>query len=313
VEEAVRIATEIAQGLAALHELDAVHRDVKPSNILFDDKGRAMLADLGLAQAPGGPSMRSVMSQAMSHPGTPAYMSPEQASGFGHLSPSSDVYALGAVLFEMLTGRLYANVRPGTPVTKYRKDAPDWLVEALGRMLAETPKERPWDGEEAAGLLQRPEVRGQKSEVGDQRLVLSASEGSEIGRGAPLRSPKQAEEERSRREREAAEKARKEREAQERAEQDAARKRAKEEQNRRELEVARKQAEWALRQSKRMPVEKIDRSKPFSANFDFSSDTSTKDWELAGLAEDNERAFKHLLFAAISIVLILTLIYLTFG
>ena len=63
VDECVHIARDIAQGLAAIHPLDAVHRDLKPSNVLFDEQGRAKMADLRLAQMPGGPSLRSVMSQ----------------------------------------------------------------------------------------------------------------------------------------------------------------------------------------------------------------------------------------------------------
>jgi serine/threonine-protein kinase len=158
IENIVRITREVALGLAALHELDAVHRDVKPSNILFSNKSRAMLADLGLAQSPGGPSMRSQMSEAMPHPGTPDYMSPEQLASHAALPPSSDVYALGRVLFEMLTGRQHRAVRPGTPVTKYRADTPEWLVDVLEKMLAQNPLDRPRDGGELAELLAQGKI-----------------------------------------------------------------------------------------------------------------------------------------------------------
>ncbi len=154
VGEAVRIALETAQGLAALHAMDAVHRDVKPNNILFAADGRALVADLGLAQMPGGASMRSVLSQAAPHPGTPAYMSPEQSHSAEHVTPASDVYALGAVLFEMLTGRLYKNVKGGTGVQALRSETPPWLVNVLNRMLAPDPKMRPWDGNEAVTALE---------------------------------------------------------------------------------------------------------------------------------------------------------------
>ncbi len=153
VDEAVRIALETAQGLAMMHDRDVVHRDVKPSNILFAADGRALVADLGLAQMPGGASMRSVLSQAISHPGTPAYMSPEQVRSNEHLTSSSDVYALGAVLFEMLTGRVYKSQKPGTSVQALRADTPDWLAEVMGRMLAKVPEDRLWDGGEAAAAL----------------------------------------------------------------------------------------------------------------------------------------------------------------
>ena len=114
LESVLAIAQEVAAGLAKLHELDVVHRDLKPSNILFDEKGHAKVADFGLAQTPGGPSMRSQLSDPPPHPGTPAYMSPEQRNTKDYLTSASDVYALGLVLFEMLTGRVYRSQRPGT-------------------------------------------------------------------------------------------------------------------------------------------------------------------------------------------------------
>jgi serine/threonine protein kinase len=87
VEEAVRLTLEAAAGLEALHQLGTVHRDVKPSNILLDGQNHAKLADLGLAQLPGGPSRRSMAgSLAPSHPGTPEYMSPEQETTSGFLT-----------------------------------------------------------------------------------------------------------------------------------------------------------------------------------------------------------------------------------
>jgi formylglycine-generating enzyme required for sulfatase activity len=155
VEEAVRIGREVAQGLSALHALDCVHRDLKPSYILLDVQGRAKLADLGLAQVPGGPSQRSVLSQPMAHPGTPAYVSPEQRHTNEHLTPASDVYALGCVLFELLTGRLFRNVQPGTRLMSLRPDVPDWLDGLIMRMASEDPRQRPWDGAKVAYLLQQ--------------------------------------------------------------------------------------------------------------------------------------------------------------
>jgi serine/threonine protein kinase len=154
VVECVRIAREVAEGLVAVHTLDAVHRDLKPSNILFDEQGRVKIADLGLAQVPGGSSLRSVLSQAVPHPGTPAYMSPEQMTSSVHLTPASDVYALGCVLFEMLTGRMYRNVRPGTSVRSLRENVPGWLDELFVRMLAKNPEERPWNGEEVTEIIE---------------------------------------------------------------------------------------------------------------------------------------------------------------
>ncbi len=153
VATALQVAVDVANALASLHANDIVHRDLKPANILFDNLGHAKLADFGLAQVPGGPSQRSQLSQPSPHPGTPGYKSPEQENSGSYLTPPSDVYALGVVLFEMLTGRLYTSQRPGTPASKFRGDLPAGLDELLARMLSENPKQRPWDGEEAASLL----------------------------------------------------------------------------------------------------------------------------------------------------------------
>jgi serine/threonine protein kinase len=154
-DETVKIGLDIASGLSHLHKMDVVHRDLKPSNILFDAAGNARIADLGLAQVPGGASMRSVLSVAKSHPGTPAYMSPEQAQTGTYLRPSSDIYSLGLILFEMVTGRLYKNVKPGSRLSTFIPDAPVWLDDLVGQMLAENPKDRPWDGNEAVEKLKR--------------------------------------------------------------------------------------------------------------------------------------------------------------
>ena len=154
VETALQITLEVAGGLAGLHANDIVHRDLKPSNILFDDEGHAHLGDLGLAQVPGGENQRSQLSNPEPHPGTPAYMSPEQENSGKLLTPPSDVYALGLVLFEMLTGRNYRLLKPGTRAASLREDLPLAVDDLLFAMLARDPEQRPWDGEKTAVLLQ---------------------------------------------------------------------------------------------------------------------------------------------------------------
>ena len=150
---AVQIAREIANGLVALHERDIIHRDLKPGNILFDARGHAKVADLGLAQIPGGPSMRSQLSNPQPHPGTPGYMSPEQENSRGVLRPPSDIYALGVMLFEMLTWRNPSYLEPGTRASSLRGDIPAALDDLLARMLSEHPRERPWNGEKVREQL----------------------------------------------------------------------------------------------------------------------------------------------------------------
>ena len=177
IDDFLRIAIDAASGLGAIHEqLQAVHRDIKPSNILLDGNGRAKIGDLGLAQAPGGWSQRSVLdTQARFHPGTPQYMSPEQEREYAYLQPPSDVYGLGCVYFEMLTGRPYRTQRPGTRVQDLRREAPEWLDEVVMRCLAEERGDRPWDGNEVAELLR----------AGQRSSESRAHEGRRTAAGRP--------------------------------------------------------------------------------------------------------------------------------
>jgi serine/threonine-protein kinase len=102
VPEAVRITVEVASALDYAHRQGVVHRDIKPENILLHD-GSAMVADFGIALAASKASGSRMTETGMSL-GTPHYMSPEQAMGEREITARSDVYALGAVLYEMLTG-----------------------------------------------------------------------------------------------------------------------------------------------------------------------------------------------------------------
>src|SRR5262245_58622179 len=102
VAEAVRIAVEVASALDYAHRHGVVHRDIKPENILLHD-GQALVADFGIALAASKAGGDRMTETGMSL-GTPHYMSPEQAMGEREITARSDVYALGAVLYEMLTG-----------------------------------------------------------------------------------------------------------------------------------------------------------------------------------------------------------------
>jgi serine/threonine-protein kinase len=102
VEDAVRIAREVADALDYAHRHGVIHRDIKPENILLHD-GRALVADFGIALAASKAGGTRMTETGMSL-GTPHYMSPEQAMGEREITARSDVYALGAVLYEMLTG-----------------------------------------------------------------------------------------------------------------------------------------------------------------------------------------------------------------
>jgi len=152
VAEAIRIAGEVADALDYAHRHDVIHRDIKPENILLHD-GRALVADFGIAIAvteAGG----SRLTETGISLGTPHYMSPEQTMGERDLDARSDVYALGATLYEMLAGEppftgptaqaIVAKVMTGTPepVTTYRTTAPVHVADAVMTALQKLPADR---------------------------------------------------------------------------------------------------------------------------------------------------------------------------
>jgi serine/threonine-protein kinase len=105
VDEALRIALQIARGLAEAHAAGVVHRDLKPDNVMIDEDGNAKIVDFGLAKMIDGAVARSagVSTQDGKLLGTPSYMAPEQAKS-SSVGPTADVFSLGVVLFELLTG-----------------------------------------------------------------------------------------------------------------------------------------------------------------------------------------------------------------
>src|SRR5690348_5263031 len=103
VDDALRIAREAAQALQYAHQHGVVHRDIKPENLLLTQDGNTLVADFGIARALGSGAEQRLTETGLAV-GTPAYMSPEQASGESDLTARSDIYSLGAVLYEMLAG-----------------------------------------------------------------------------------------------------------------------------------------------------------------------------------------------------------------
>lgn len=138
-EQTERMMRGIANGLGAAHALGIVHRDVKPENIFIDTDGRALLADFGLARSMSADTQLTMAGVAI---GTPAYMAPEQIDG-GHLDARGDIYSLGLVAWEMLTGHrpwegeslyaiLYHQKYEQLPdVRDIRHDVPDALADAI--------------------------------------------------------------------------------------------------------------------------------------------------------------------------------------
>lgn len=173
VEEAAKLGLDVCEGLQVIHtKLRAVHRDLKPSNIIFDEHGSAKIADLGLAQVADDTSRRSMLgSLAGAQPGTPLYMSPEQEISRGQLLPSSDVFSLGCVLFEALTGIAYKDGY-GTRVRDHHPEAPAWLDEIVSRTLAERPGRVPTDDEDTTKRYRKTEFLQKALQQGREKEKL---------------------------------------------------------------------------------------------------------------------------------------------
>ena len=149
--EALEIARDIASGLAYAHEKGFVHRDVKPGNIMFRSNGTAVLADFGIAKAMKSVSAATMAGNAI---GTPDYMSPEQAQA-SPVDGRSDLYSLGAVLFETLTGTkpyrapdayAVALMHVTEPVPKLPEKLV-WLQPLIDGLMAKRPDQRFATGE----------------------------------------------------------------------------------------------------------------------------------------------------------------------
>ena len=175
LEETIRICTEMANALAYAHRRQMVHRDIKPANIMLDDIGKAILTDFGIVKLVGNQSMAYTATGALI--GTPSYMSPEQALG----KPGDervDIYALGVLLFQMVTGKLpfladtplavvmkHVNEQPPLPM-EFNPDVPLDLQEIILKALAKNPDDRYASAKEMANALSAVNLDGPKASAG---------------------------------------------------------------------------------------------------------------------------------------------------
>ena len=176
VDEALGIATAVANALQVAHEAGVVHRDIKPGNILLS-RGEPLVADFGIALAVGGASGTRLTETGLSI-GTPYYMSPEQATGDQAVGPSSDTFALACVLYEMLVGEppypgstaqaVLGKIIQGAPVsaTAVRRSIPLNVDAAIRKALERIPADRFRSAKAFADALADPSFRYGASPAG---------------------------------------------------------------------------------------------------------------------------------------------------
>jgi serine/threonine-protein kinase len=153
IADAVRILREVVDALTLAHSRGVIHRDIKPDNVMLSGR-HAMVTDFGVAKALSQASSNSELTSAGMALGTPAYMSPEQAVADEQIDHRSDIYSVGALAYELLTGRppflgttpqmvLSAHVAdPPDPVTKYRENVSPPLAHLVKRCLEKKPADR---------------------------------------------------------------------------------------------------------------------------------------------------------------------------
>ncbi|NML14641.1 bifunctional protein-serine/threonine kinase/phosphatase [Azohydromonas caseinilytica] len=164
VDEVVRGAIAVTRAVGRLHRLGVVHRDLKPGNLHLGEDGRWRLLDLGAALSAHAPEAQREL-----HAGTPSYMNPEQWEG-APADAGSDLFALGATLYQWLGGRLpYGEVEPyqsgryrrdPRPPSRLRPDVPIWLDHVVLKAVARDPRQRFETAEELLLALQRGASRG---------------------------------------------------------------------------------------------------------------------------------------------------------
>lgn len=191
IDAAVSIACQTADGLCYAHKQGIIHRDIKPENILLSGE-HPVIADFGIARAIDLAGVRQLTRTGQKSPGTPAYMSPEQLLGDAEVDARSDIYSLGCVLHEMLTGhppfagkggfaRRFTE-RPPVPSSE-RRAIPEWLDAVVVRTLARNPSDRYPTCVELLSALSKPGSEGSQAAApsGHPRSAIGGSPPSQGG------------------------------------------------------------------------------------------------------------------------------------
>src|SRR5205807_2199471 len=196
VGETVRILRDVCDALAYAHGHGVVHRDVKPDNVLISGK-HALVTDFGVAKAVSISSGAATLTSLGMALGTPAYMAPEQAAGDPNVDHRADLYAVGALGYELLAGRppfsglspqgmLAAQVTATPdPVTQHRATVPPALAALIMRCLAKHPADRPQRAEELLGQLEA--MATPTGGITPEQAAISSGTAAAIRRAHPIR------------------------------------------------------------------------------------------------------------------------------
>lgn len=190
VAEAIRVLSDIARALAFAHERGVVHRDIKPDNVLLSG-GTAVVTDFGIAKAivdSTAGTAAATLTQAGVSVGTPAYMAPEQIAADPAADHRVDIYALGCVAFELLTGTVPFKGSPGQAMASHlatsaprlesvRPDVPGGIAELVGRCLEKNPALRPTSATEVLAVLEgvssgAVDAIGEQPSLGLSRVLM---------------------------------------------------------------------------------------------------------------------------------------------
>jgi class 3 adenylate cyclase/Cdc6-like AAA superfamily ATPase len=193
IERTLEIAKGVCKGLAHAHKHEVVHRDLKPGNVWLSADGAAEIGDFGLAVA----LEQSRLTMHGMLVGTVAYMPPEQALG-GEVTPRADLYSLGCMLYEMVTGRPpFVSDNPSAVISQHINTppvAPSWhaescplaLEELILRLLAKDPSERPDSADDVMAALERIDPAGEAATHSDSNVLDRLSLGVFVGREQEL-------------------------------------------------------------------------------------------------------------------------------
>jgi len=197
--EIVHIIARITSALDQVHAHGIIHRDLKPGNILFDQYGEAYLSDFGIARL----TEATTTLTGAAIVGTPAYMSPEQARGDLDIDGRSDLYAVGAIIFQMLSGKLpYESTTPLGLAMKHitdpvpsishvRPDLPPTLDRVIETAMAKDPAERYQSGQELSKALDAitQEIGSTSPPVSPQPVISRTASAMPVSPGTPPPSP----------------------------------------------------------------------------------------------------------------------------